>query len=231
MRKNLFIFVLIVLITNVAFQANAEVGIGSTIEEVLAEFGKPNGELTSGKERILSYPGGIITIRDNKVVHIDDNFIKRLQLRKQENQSKGVMKNFQDAAKQKRDIWGNRARQLSSGEQTVDVQKIVIVSNGGKSVDLSELMVLGHVTVIDFYADWCGPCKKIAPLLEELVQSNEDVYLRKININDWNTPVAQQYSIRSIPDIRVFDRQGRLVGSPTSSFQDVQLNIQKAKQR
>lgn len=56
-------------------------------------------------------------------------------------------------------------------------------------------------TIIDFYADWCGPCKMVAPVLEEL----SDEYAGKINIYKVNTEVEQElsaaFNIRSIPSI------------------------------
>ncbi len=60
----------------------------------------------------------------------------------------------------------------------------------------------GHVpAIIDFYADWCGPCKMIAPILEEL---NEE-YGNKINIYKVNTEAEQElaaaFAIRSIPSM------------------------------
>jgi thiol-disulfide isomerase/thioredoxin len=102
------------------------------------------------------------------------------------------------------------------------------ISNGGQPVDLNLLMTEGKITVVDFYADWCGPCRKISPRLEQLVSENPEVVLVKVDIVDWDTPVTRQHDIHSVPNIRVFDRNRRMVGSPTSNLQEVETCIDKA---
>lgn len=58
------------------------------------------------------------------------------------------------------------------------------------------------ITLVDFYADWCGPCKMISPIIEEF--SNEtDINVIKINV-DFAQNVAREYQIMSIPTISVF---------------------------
>jgi thiol-disulfide isomerase/thioredoxin len=96
-------------------------------------------------------------------------------------------------------------------------------------VELSSLLVTGKITVIDFYADWCAPCRRLAPQLEALVAQDADVYLRKVDIVDWKKPVVKQYGIGSVPNVRVYDRSGRLVGRPSSSMEVIRQNIAKAK--
>lgn len=54
--------------------------------------------------------------------------------------------------------------------------------------------------IIDFYADWCGPCKAIAPILKELSNEYEDIDIYKLDV-DAESEVAQAFGIRSIPSI------------------------------
>jgi thiol-disulfide isomerase/thioredoxin len=105
---------------------------------------------------------------------------------------------------------------------------IVKVSQGGQAVDLRSLLPAGKVAIVDFYADWCGPCRSIAPHLETLARENPKVVLVKIDIVKWGTPVTQQYDINSVPNIRVFDPNGKPVGQPTSNFSKVQSYVKKA---
>jgi thioredoxin 1 len=91
-------------------------------------------------------------------------------------------------------------------------QPVQVISHGAE-VDISQHLVLGSVTVIDFYADWCGPCRQLAPSLEQMASSDPEVALRKIDIVNWRTAVAQQFNIHSIPQVNVYDRNGRLVGT------------------
>jgi thioredoxin 1 len=105
---------------------------------------------------------------------------------------------------------------------------IVRIANGGQRVDLKSVMPSGKVVVVDFYADWCGPCRRIAPHLEALAKDDPDLVLVKVDIVKWGTPVTDQYKIHSVPNVRVFDRNGSPIGQPTSSFSQIQANVKKA---
>ncbi|MDR2697999.1 MAG: thioredoxin [Holophagales bacterium] len=64
--------------------------------------------------------------------------------------------------------------------------------------------IASGITVIDFWATWCGPCKAIAPLLEELAEEYGDkVKIVKINIDE-NQVVAGQFGVMSIPTLILF---------------------------
>jgi thioredoxin 1 len=59
------------------------------------------------------------------------------------------------------------------------------------------------VTVVDFWAEWCGPCRMIAPIIEELsVEYKEKALIGKLNVDE-NPEVSIKYGIRSIPTILV----------------------------
>ena len=72
--------------------------------------------------------------------------------------------------------------------------------------------------VVDFWAEWCGPCKMIAPVLEELAEENSDTFkVGKLNVDD-NRQTAMRYSVRSIPTLLVFkdgkdQPAGQIVGA------------------
>jgi len=107
--------------------------------------------------------------------------------------------------------------------------KIKVVSNGGEEVDLASLMTPGKITVVDFYADWCGPCKRISPHLEQLAKTDPDVVLLKIDIVNWNTPVTRQFGIQSVPNVRVFGGTGAQFGDATPDVNLVKRHVEQAK--
>ena len=64
--------------------------------------------------------------------------------------------------------------------------------------------------IIDFWAEWCAPCKAIAPILDELaVELNEKLLIGKVNLDE-NQDLAMKYSIRSIPTLLLFN-EGNLI--------------------
>jgi thioredoxin 1 len=59
--------------------------------------------------------------------------------------------------------------------------------------------------LVDFYADWCGPCQRLAPVLEEFARENGDVKVFKVNV-DRDGDLASDYKISSIPALLVFKK-------------------------
>lgn len=59
--------------------------------------------------------------------------------------------------------------------------------------------------LVDFYADWCGPCRMIKPIIEEIAENNDDVKIVSINIEN-EGELAEKYSISSIPCLVIFEK-------------------------
>jgi thiol-disulfide isomerase/thioredoxin len=91
-------------------------------------------------------------------------------------------------------------------------QQVEVISHGAQ-VDINQHLALGNVTIVDFYADWCGPCRRLSPSLEQMARTDPEIALRKIDIGNGGTVVARQYHVGSIPQVNVYNRDGRLVGT------------------
>ncbi len=86
-----------------------------------------------------------------------------------------------------------------------DVQLI----SQGREVELELHLVPGKFVVFDFYADWCAPCRVLTPRLEGLAAQHPDrLAVRKVDVINWESPVARQQGISSIPYLVLFGPGG-----------------------
>ena len=63
--------------------------------------------------------------------------------------------------------------------------------------------------LVDFYASWCGPCKRLAPTLEEVAAESRGARVVKVNVDD-SPELAERYDIHSMPSLLVF-KNGRVM--------------------
>lgn len=79
------------------------------------------------------------------------------------------------------------------------------------SENYNQLVGQGRPAVIDFWATWCGPCKRVAPIIEELATEYADrVVIGKCNVEEADD-LAMQFRVSSIPTIVFLDGQGNMV--------------------
>lgn len=174
---------------------------GDDTASVLKELGQPTRSVTNGVLMTLTYPAGEVQLRKEKVISFPRALV--------------ASTNAPEKEKEKdRD---------TGGPDKIKVKR------GGGQVDVDRLVVPGKVTIVDFYAEWCGPCRAMAPTLEKLATKDPDVFLRKVDIVEWNSAVARQHGIKSIPSVRVYDASGKLVGQPTSDLEAIKGSVETAK--
>jgi thiol-disulfide isomerase/thioredoxin len=90
----------------------------------------------------------------------------------------------------------------------------VVTTNGGEIVpELLPVVVPGKVTVVDFSAVWCEPCKRLDEHMNWVAASKGDVAYRKLDVGDWDSPLAKRYlhDVPYLPFVIVYDRAGREV--------------------
>lgn len=104
--------------------------------------------------------------------------------------------------------------------------------------DSKKIRVLGNknfkpairrgITLVDFWAPWCAPCKIVAPILNEIAESENRVTVAKVNV-DLQKQLAQKYKIRNIPTLIMF-RDGRevrrYVGVKTKRFLEKEITAE-----
>ena len=73
----------------------------------------------------------------------------------------------------------------------------------------NEVMNSEKKVLLDFWAPWCGPCRMVVPLVEEIAEERADIKVGKINVDE-NPELASQFGIMSIPTLVVMD-QGKIV--------------------
>jgi thiol-disulfide isomerase/thioredoxin len=113
---------------------------------------------------------------------------------------------------------------------TMDVKWI---AKKGEKVSLKEHLAVGKVTVFDFYAVWCGPCKDVDHALLGLLKKYKKLALRKINVVDWKSPVSKVFlrKVSQLPYLVIFDKNGKqvktLVGRKIKELQQTIATLAK----
>ena len=75
--------------------------------------------------------------------------------------------------------------------------------------------IANGTALVDFYADWCGPCRMVSPIVDEIAEERNDITVGQVNVDDENA-LAMKYGVMSIPTLIVFKggkEKTRIVGA------------------
>lgn len=84
-----------------------------------------------------------------------------------------------------------------------------------EAINALEIIKSEQTVLLDLYADWCGPCHAMTPILEEVDQEVEDVSILKVDV-DASPELAQSFGVQSIPTMILFvkgEEEGRIIGA------------------
>jgi thioredoxin 1 len=197
------------------------------------------------KATVTKYRNHAFEVRtdDGKNASYPANNVKRIQFDARESPAKlvtrtngaqeGTVAAFENGGFVVVQPSGTRTFSAISVEQAEFVadrgQSVEVISHG-QQIDISKHLALGNVTVVDFYADWCGPCKAVEPTIQQLAKSDPEIAVRKIDIVNWASPVATQYHVNTILRVEVYGRKGQLIGTMKGADPDqVRQYVAQAK--
>ena len=73
-------------------------------------------------------------------------------------------------------------------------------------LNFNDIISSDKTILIDFYADWCGPCRMVSPIVDEIAEENADILVGKINVDD-DPELAMEFGVSSIPMLVVMKDQ------------------------
>lgn len=87
--------------------------------------------------------------------------------------------------------------------------------------NFNEIKAEKKTVLLDFYADWCGPCRMVAPIVHEIAEEREDIVVGKINVDE-QPELAQAFGVMSIPTLVVM-KNGEIVNQAMGARPKAQI--------
>jgi len=108
----------------------------------------------------------------------------------------------------------------SKPKEGSDVKEVA--KDGEDVANLTPHLAPGKITIVDFSAKWCEPCRSLDEQVLDLIEKRSDLAYRKLDIGDWDTPLAKRYlkGVKELPYVIVFDKSGKEVQKVTGLHMD-----------
>ena len=87
--------------------------------------------------------------------------------------------------------------------------------------NFAELKASAKPVLVDFYADWCGPCRMVGPIVEEIAAENPDIVVAKVNVDN-NPELASEFGVFSIPTMVVL-KDGKVAAKSAGARPKAQI--------
>jgi thiol-disulfide isomerase/thioredoxin len=121
---------------------------------------------------------------------------------------------------------------LAQGKHTKGDRPLAI--SQGREVNLKDFLVPGKITIFDFTSEYCPPCRAYADPLLKLHERRADIAVVKVDINrpeihriDWDSPVAKEFGMQSIPHFKVYGPDGKLIAEDTTDDRPARMLVNK----
>lgn len=120
----------------------------------------------------------------------------------------------------------NETNKVNFQENIIEEEEKVMINNVTRESFETEVLNSEKTVLIDFYADWCGPCKMLSKVVEQFASENENIKVVKINVDD-EQDLAIEYGVMSIPTLVVIKNGQELNRSVGLISKDDILNLVK----
>jgi thioredoxin 1 len=107
---------------------------------------------------------------------------------------------------------GPAASGPAAAPQSAGEEQFQLANASGELIPVEQVLVPGKVTVVDFYADWCAPCKVLEKKLKSEIHDEPRIAVRKIDVGKVEAEVIiARYGVKNLPHVRIYGPDGRLL--------------------